>query len=86
MLLLPVPAPLAKPVLLMVATEVFEEPQVTEFVRFCVLPSLYVPVAANCCVPPLAIDGFVGVTAIDDNTAAAVMVSVVEPVIEPEAA
>jgi hypothetical protein len=32
--------PLAKPVLLIVAVEVFEECQVTEFVRFCVEPSL----------------------------------------------
>jgi hypothetical protein len=63
--LLPGPTPLAKPVLLIVPTEVLEEVQLTEFVRFWVLPSLYLPVAVNCCVLPLAIDGFVGVTAID---------------------
>ena len=40
MVLVPVPTALAKPVLLMVATEVFEELQVAEFVRFCVEPSL----------------------------------------------
>jgi hypothetical protein len=40
MVVLPVPAAVAKPVLLIVATEVFEEPQVTEFVKFCVEPSL----------------------------------------------
>ena len=37
---IPVPTAAAKPVLLIVATEVFEEPQVTEFVRFFVEPSL----------------------------------------------
>ena len=36
----PVPTAIAKPVLLIVATEVFEELQVTEFVRFFVEPSL----------------------------------------------
>jgi len=40
MVLLPGPTPLAKPVLLIVPTEVFEEVQLTEFVRFCVEPSL----------------------------------------------
>jgi hypothetical protein len=65
MVLLPVPTPVANPVVLIIATEVLEELQVTEFVRFCVLPSLYVPVAVNCCVPPFAIDGFAGVTIID---------------------
>ena len=36
----PAPAPVAKPVLLMVAAAVFVELQLTELVRFCVLPSL----------------------------------------------
>ena len=40
MVVLPVPTPLAKPALLIVATEVCEELQVTEFVKFCVEPSL----------------------------------------------
>ena len=43
----PVPAPVAKPDALTVATAEFEDNQVTEFVRFCVLPSLKVPVAVN---------------------------------------
>ena len=38
-----------------------------------------VPVAVNCCVCPVAIDGFAGVTAIDCNVAA-VTVNIVEPV------
>jgi len=85
MVLLPLPAVLAKPVLLIVATDVFEELHVTEFVRFWMLPSLYVPVAVNCCVAPFVIDGFAGVTAIEVSTAP-VTVRVVEPVTEPEAA
>ena len=33
------------------------------------LPSEYVPVAVNCCLVPLAIDGFAGATAIDTRVA-----------------
>ena len=40
MVVVPVPAPVAKPALLMVAAAVFVELQVTELVRFWVLPSL----------------------------------------------
>jgi hypothetical protein len=47
MLLEPMAAPLAKPLVLIVATAVFEVLQVAEPVRFCVLPSLNVPVAVN---------------------------------------
>jgi hypothetical protein len=82
----PAPTAVAKPVPLIVATELFEELQATEFLRFCVLPSLYVPVAVNCCVAPLEMIGFVGVTTIDVSTAAAVTVKVVEPLTEPDAA
>ena len=39
----------------------------------------------NCCVVPSAIDGVTGVTAIDTK-AAAVTVSIVDPLIEPEVA
>jgi hypothetical protein len=46
-LLEPTPFPVARPVVLMMAAAAFEEAQVTELVRFCVLPSLNVPVAAN---------------------------------------
>jgi hypothetical protein len=45
--LLPVERPLANPLAVMVATAAFEEFQVTEFVRFWVLPSVKVPVALN---------------------------------------
>ena len=85
MVLVPVPTALAKPVLLMVATEVFEELQVAVLVRFCVLPSLYVPMAVNCCIVPLGIEVLAGVTAIEERTGG-VTVNVVEPVTEPEAA
>ena len=46
-LLEPTPAPFARPPELIVATPVFEEFQVAEPVRFCVVPSLNVPVAVN---------------------------------------
>ena len=49
------------------------------------VPSLNVPVAVNCCVAPLVIDGFAGVTAIDCSVAA-VTVSTVEPLIAPDVA
>ena len=45
------------------------------------LPSLKVPVAVNCCVPPVTIEGFVGVTANDVSVrvGATVTVAVVLP-------
>ena len=60
----------ASPVALIVATAVFEEVHVTWLVMFCVVVFEYVPVAVNCCVAPVAIDGFVGVTAIEVNVGA----------------
>ena len=65
--------------MLIVATPRVEELHVAVLVRFCVLPSVYVPVAVNCCVLPTAIEGFVGVTAMETSTGA-VMVSVVVPI------
>ena len=53
--------PLDPAALLMVATAVTDEVQVTDVVRFCVLLSEKVPVAVNCCTVPLAIEGLVGV-------------------------
>jgi hypothetical protein len=44
---------------------VFEEVQITELVRFAVLPSLNVAVAVNCCVPPWPIEALAGVTSSD---------------------
>ena len=44
----PVPVPVARPAALIVATVTAEEPHVAVLVRFCVVPSLNVPVAVNC--------------------------------------
>ena len=81
----PTPAPVARPPEVIVAVDVVAEAQVTEAVRFCVLLSLYVPVAVNCCVWPLAIEGLAGVTAIETRVAEPT-VSTVDPDTEPEVA
>jgi hypothetical protein len=75
----------AKPPALIVATFVPEELHVAVAVRSCVELSLYVPVAVNCCVLPIEIEGFAGVIAMDTSVTA-VTVSAVEPWIEPEVA
>jgi hypothetical protein len=80
----PTPSPLATPPPAMLAT-VEDEVQVTELVRSCALPSLYVPVAVNCWLVPLAIDALPGLTDIDTNTGD-VTAKLVEPVIVPEVA
>ena len=54
-----------RPVALIEATVVLEEVHVTELVRFCVLPSVKVPVAVNWSVLPFAIDVFGALIAID---------------------
>lgn len=69
----------------MVAIVLSEESQVTEVVKFSVLPSDRIPVAVNCCVPPLVILADAGVTSIDSNTAG-VTVSVVVPETLPNVA
>lgn len=63
----PLAAALIRPgvVVLTLATLVFDESQYTLDVRLLVLPSLYVPVAVNCCDVPIATLGLAGVTAID---------------------
>src|ERR1700722_13671676 len=81
----PVPTAVARPAALIVATVTAEELHVAVLLRFCVVPSLNVPVAVNCCVPPFETEGFAGVTAIDTSVAA-VTVSVVLPVMLLEAA
>ena len=68
--MLPGATPVARPVLLTVANVDALEFHVTECVRFCVLPSLSVPVAVNCLVAPVAIVGLAGVTASDTSTGA----------------
>jgi hypothetical protein len=76
---------LAKPWLVIVATAVLEELHVAVFVRFCVLASVNVPVAMNCCVAPSGIEGFAGVTAIE-TSAGGVTVRVVDPLTEADSA
>jgi hypothetical protein len=49
-------------VLPIVATAANEEAQVTDVVMFAVDPSVYSPVAVNCCEPPIGIDGLCGLT------------------------
>lgn len=71
--------------LLMVATPVLDELQVTEAVKSCVVLSENVPVAVNCCVVPLATEGLVGVTAMDTSVAG-VTVIVVDPDVLPDEA
>ena len=52
---------------------------------FCVLPSVYVPVAVNCWVDPKGSDGIAGVTTIDTRVAGVTEIPV-EPVMLPDAA
>jgi hypothetical protein len=78
----PVPTLCPSPALLIVAVVGVSEDHVAVLVRSCVLPSVNVPVAVNCCVVPNAIDGVAGVTA-NDISVAAVTVSVVDPLTPP---
>ncbi len=68
-----------------VAIELFEDDQVTELAKFCVLLSVNVPVAVNCRSLPTATIAVFGVTAID-TTVAGVTLSVAEPKMLPEVA
>ena len=82
---LPLPIEEATPELLTLATLEDDELQFTEPVRFWVLPSLNVPIAPNCWLPPKGMLAVTGVTAIDIRTGA-VTVKVVVPVVDPEVA
>ena len=77
--------PLEPAALLMAATVVRDELQVTAVVRFCVELSEYVPVAVNCLVVPLTMLELAGVTAMETSVAE-VTISVVEPDILPDVA
>jgi hypothetical protein len=78
----PPPCPVARPPDEIVATEIFDELQVALVVTFAVVLLLYVAVAVNCCVEPLAKLGSEGVTAmaVSVGAVAAVTVSVDVPV------
>lgn len=60
----------ARPELVTVASAAFEVVQVAVADRFCVEPSLYVPVAANCCVEPAVTVAAEGVIEIEERTGA----------------
>jgi hypothetical protein len=77
---LPAVTPVASPFCVIVA--LVEALQVTLEVMFCVLPSAYVPVAVNCCVPLGATVAVAGMTAMDFSGLATVRT--VEPLIVPE--
>jgi hypothetical protein len=83
----PWPALVARPelptLLLMMATPEFDELHVATEVRFCSLPSVYVPVAVNCCVVPNAMLAACGIMAID-TSAAGFTTSVADALIDPE--
>jgi hypothetical protein len=82
----PCPRPCARPPLLWIVTAVgVSEDHVTTDVRFCVLWSVYVPVAVNCRLDPIAIDTSDGVTTID-TSAAALTVTCVLPLVDPDVA
>jgi len=66
----PAAIPVAKPLAVIVAAAGVLEVQATLAVRFCVEPSVNVPVAVNCTVSPAAIDGLTGVTAIETSVGA----------------
>lgn len=85
MVVVPVLMPLARPLALMLAAAGFEEIQLTEAVISWVEPSVNVPVAVNCWVPPWAMVGLTGVTAIDTSCVLPTD-STVELVTEPEVA
>ena len=73
----------ARPVADTVATPVFNELHVALFVKFCVLLSVYLPVAVNCCCVPATTDGLAGVTAIRKRKVAGVTFTVVERLTVP---
>jgi hypothetical protein len=76
----------ANPEALTVATAGLLDVQVARAVKSLVVESEYVPVAANCCVLPAAMDGLPGVTAIASSCGGWATVSVVEPTTAPELA
>lgn len=60
-----VASPWMPALLLIVATDFTDELHNTDVVRLAVLPPVNVPVATNCCVAPLTMEGLTGVTAIE---------------------
>lgn len=83
----PVPEPVlvATPELLIVAISVLADTHVADFVRSCVLLSLYVPVAVKAWDCPKAIVGFAGLIVIETNCTGCT-VKVVNPLTAPKVA
>jgi len=61
----PLPTPETNPAALVVATAALDVDQVTESVTSRLVPLSKDPIAANCCVPPIAAAMIVGVTCRD---------------------
>ena len=80
----PAATPVAVPLALMVAMVVADDVQVTLDVMSFVVLSVYVPIAANCWVAPILIDGVAGEMVIDFRLG--VMVRLADPVTPLEAA
>ena len=72
MVAVPTATPVARPLLFTVATEALEEFQLTCGVISTLVPSEYMPVAANCWVTPTGRLGLAGVTAIETSVTGAV--------------
>ena len=85
MVAVPAETHVARPLLLIVATDVFDEVQVTCMLTSWLVPSEYLPVAINCWVVPAGMLGAAGVTVMEDRVAE-VTVRVVLPEILPEVA
>ena len=85
----PLPELVASPcdpgVMLIVATVGDEELQFAPFVTSTVVPSLYRPVAMNCSVPPVGIEGPCGLISMASKMAV-VTVRLAEPATAPEVA
>ena len=62
MVVLPWATLVARPAALILAVPVVDEVQVTDAVRFCVLPLLNLPLAVYCCVVPSGMLALAGVT------------------------
>src|SRR5258708_12220684 len=71
----------ASPAALIVAVATVPDAHTTLAVRFCVVPSLNVPVAVNCTGVPAATLGFAGVTAIDSKVAPATFTNLDPPML-----
>jgi hypothetical protein len=88
-LIVDVPGPTAvanPPGFVMVATNGLEDAQVAVVVKSCVVPSVSVPIAVNCCFPPTLMVGFDGVTVTVFITGAVTVSTAVLLVIAPRLA